>query len=658
MTREPRSDRNRRPIRSARPAFEPLEGRALLASLMVTNALDSGAGSLRQAITDANAATGASTIGFAIPGAGVHTITPATNLPALTQAVTIDATTEPGYAGTPVIAIDGATQGTSVGLTIESGSAVAAVKGLAVEGFGYAQIYVISSGATIQDDYLGVAPTGAPGAGNNNGYGLILSGLAGVFSPAANVITGNVIGGNNTGIFLTENVNATISNNFIGTDAAGRAGIGNALDGIIAVFGTHGAAVSNNTIADNGRFAINDQSQGGLTASGNNLANNGVLAANLSVTATTTGATANGLSALTGQTITTTYTVTNNGPLAATNATLNVGSQFSQGGLDGFNIPSTVYRFAGAVTSAGTVTPSTGLTLETAQFGTLAPGDSASLTVAARVIGSGNDVFLANASSDQTTTLPAAATVTKALNAIGNADIAVAAAPPPLAQVGQPVTFTFVVTNRDPLYSTDALIAVGFTSTAAIAGVGVLTSQGNVMSLRVFPNGFGGDLGTLAPGASAVVSAVIVPAAGGVVSASVYSYSTNNIDPSPANNLAFAAAQARSYPTLLGATAQPPTGPVGAIAVYLAGPVNVSEAQDVRNYALTAAGSTARIKIRSATYDQAPFAGATHIVTLRLARPLARPATLQLVVAGPGSPGLTGTDGSKLINGGVALNLS
>ena len=43
----------------------------------VTNTADTGAGSLRQALTDANAAAGPHTINFSIAGAGVHTITPA-----------------------------------------------------------------------------------------------------------------------------------------------------------------------------------------------------------------------------------------------------------------------------------------------------------------------------------------------------------------------------------------------------------------------------------------------------------------------------------------------------------------------------------------------------------------------------------------------------
>ena len=41
---------------------------------MVTNVQDSGPGSLRQAILDANATKAASKIAFDIPGGGVHTI--------------------------------------------------------------------------------------------------------------------------------------------------------------------------------------------------------------------------------------------------------------------------------------------------------------------------------------------------------------------------------------------------------------------------------------------------------------------------------------------------------------------------------------------------------------------------------------------------------
>src|SRR5215471_7608095 len=61
----------------------------------VTNTNDSGTGSLRQAITDANS-MGGGTINFNITGSGVHTISPLTVLPTITQTVTIDGYSQPG----------------------------------------------------------------------------------------------------------------------------------------------------------------------------------------------------------------------------------------------------------------------------------------------------------------------------------------------------------------------------------------------------------------------------------------------------------------------------------------------------------------------------------------------------------------------------------
>src|ERR1039457_4729828 len=89
----------------------PFDGAA--ATLPVSNANDSGAGSLRQAILDANATSGLDTIIFQIPGSGVHTIVLLAALPAITDPVVIDGTTQPGYAGTPLIELNGTSAGSS-----------------------------------------------------------------------------------------------------------------------------------------------------------------------------------------------------------------------------------------------------------------------------------------------------------------------------------------------------------------------------------------------------------------------------------------------------------------------------------------------------------------------------------------------------------------
>ena len=63
---------------------------------VVTNTNDSGTGSLRQAILNANANPGLDTITFDIPGTGVQTISPASALPTITDPVVIDGYTQPG----------------------------------------------------------------------------------------------------------------------------------------------------------------------------------------------------------------------------------------------------------------------------------------------------------------------------------------------------------------------------------------------------------------------------------------------------------------------------------------------------------------------------------------------------------------------------------
>ena len=103
---------------------------------VVDTTADSGPGSLRQAILDADRTTGLTvTIDFAIPGAGVQTIAPLTPLPAITASVLIDGTTQPGFAGAPLIAVSAAPAGGPAALTI-AGSDVT-VRGLAVDQFAF-----------------------------------------------------------------------------------------------------------------------------------------------------------------------------------------------------------------------------------------------------------------------------------------------------------------------------------------------------------------------------------------------------------------------------------------------------------------------------------------------------------------------------------------
>src|SRR5262245_37118596 len=114
---------------------EMLEDRAVPATFTVLNTLDSGAGSLRQAIVNANSSPGADTIAFntvALTGPGVQSITLASALPQITGPLTIDGTTQPDYAGMPLINIHGNSLGGSI---LDVSNVAVTLKGLKVSGY-------------------------------------------------------------------------------------------------------------------------------------------------------------------------------------------------------------------------------------------------------------------------------------------------------------------------------------------------------------------------------------------------------------------------------------------------------------------------------------------------------------------------------------------
>jgi Right handed beta helix region len=96
------------------------------ATVRVTTTADGGAGSLREAIDDANALGGPDTIRFDIPGQGPHTIAPASDLPAVTDPVTINGFSQPAPQG--IIAILIGLANAPGGLTLETDDSV--VRGL------------------------------------------------------------------------------------------------------------------------------------------------------------------------------------------------------------------------------------------------------------------------------------------------------------------------------------------------------------------------------------------------------------------------------------------------------------------------------------------------------------------------------------------------
>ncbi len=240
------------------------------ATLTVTTTADSGAGSLRQAILDSNASAGVlDTIAFAIPGAGPHTLAPASALPMITDPAVIDGTTQPGYAGAPLIEIDATNAGSA--LSISAGSST--VRGLALNRSGGAGVLLQTLGGNVvEGNFIGTDPTGTQDFGNSEGVYIFPSSDGNrIGGPLA--AQRNVISGNGRGIVVVLGSMTLIQGNFIGTTAAGDAPLFNSygisIDASAVTIGG-GAPGQGNLISGNFN-GIQVESGDGLTVLGNRI---------------------------------------------------------------------------------------------------------------------------------------------------------------------------------------------------------------------------------------------------------------------------------------------------------------------------------------------------------------------------------------------------
>ena len=213
--------------RRLRPArIEVLETRALLATFTAVNTFDSGPGSLRQAILDSNTSPGADVVAFAI-GSGHQTITLASPLPTVTDTATIDGSTQPGFAGTPIIEIDG--NGLATDGLLHFTAANSTVKGLVINNVDGVAIRPEGVNYAIQGCYLGTDVTGTvakPSTGTDQ-IGIEVYRSSGLIG-GTGLGEGNLISGfNRAGIEVYDVSPVTIQGNRIGTNAAGTAAVGN-----------------------------------------------------------------------------------------------------------------------------------------------------------------------------------------------------------------------------------------------------------------------------------------------------------------------------------------------------------------------------------------------------------------------------------------------
>jgi hypothetical protein len=210
-------------------------------SIVVTNTSDTGPGSLRQAIGESNADSGdRDTIVFNIPGGGVHTLVPASQLPAILQPVIIDGTTQPGFGTTPVVELNGNGLGHHA-LMLFGGNSI--VRGLAINRFGGVGMFLMAGGdgSIIEGNHIGTNPAGTL-AQPNAGGGIVVESannrIGGLTAAARNLISGN----SNTGILL-RNSTATgnvVQGNYIGITAAGVGPLPNTNGGVTISNGASG----------------------------------------------------------------------------------------------------------------------------------------------------------------------------------------------------------------------------------------------------------------------------------------------------------------------------------------------------------------------------------------------------------------------------------
>jgi photosystem II stability/assembly factor-like uncharacterized protein len=228
-------------------------------NFVVTNTHDGGAGSFRQAILNANAIPGRDAINFQI-GSGAQTINLNSALPTITDPVIIDASTQPGYSGAPLIELNGNGLGTPTnsvsGLVITAGNTV--VRGFVINRFSdIGIVFSTNGGNTLQGTYVGLDLTGTIRRSNQSGV---------LFNCSNNLIGGNtpasrnVISGNSFAGLSIVGSNNTVQGNFIGTNAGGTIAIGN----------SHGVNISNGSDAP----SINNLIGGTTKGAGNLISGN------------------------------------------------------------------------------------------------------------------------------------------------------------------------------------------------------------------------------------------------------------------------------------------------------------------------------------------------------------------------------------------------
>lgn len=268
--------------------MERVEPRQLLAAFTVTTTADTGSGSLREAINKANRSSDHDIIRFAI-GSGQKTIAPTSSLPFIQHPITLDATTQPGYSGKPLIEIRG-DQTSGDGLRVGGGNSV--IKGLIINRFsGNGLILVNKGGNIVKGNWIGLDKTGTSAA-KNGGKGIVVSTpnntIGGTGSQDRNVISGN--GSSGVQLWSSSAYHNVVIGNYIGTDYTGQQAVGNATVGV-AVNSSTGNRIGG--FQTNERNIISGNKTNGVVINGTGSRNNRIIGNYIGLNAGGTRAVAN-----------------------------------------------------------------------------------------------------------------------------------------------------------------------------------------------------------------------------------------------------------------------------------------------------------------------------------------------------------------------------
>lgn len=255
-----------------------------------------GSCTLRAAIEQANATVSTDAITFGIPGTPPHAIRPLSMLPVVLNPVLVDATTQPGYSGSPVVELDGSLAGAADGLVLDAGSSV--IGGLAINRFESNAIRIIGprgSENSIQRNHLGTDVAGAAALPNGgNGVFVHLGATRNVIGTDGDAVAddteGNLLSGNvQCGVLIVDvgTEGNVVAGNRVGTNAGATAAIANDATGVAVVngasrnrVGTDGDGVSDleerNVISGNAvrGVIVAAQGEGGVVAEENVVAGN------------------------------------------------------------------------------------------------------------------------------------------------------------------------------------------------------------------------------------------------------------------------------------------------------------------------------------------------------------------------------------------------